>query len=176
MAAAGARSRGGLGWPTSEFMAHVKVLRGFFFFIFFKNKKFKNICPFWNILKIPLVAPHRATSLKCKFFCSNSQWGPWKKKALSPPNGRQGPVAHWGGDRPLFFPGTFFFQVPILSYSSVYSSSSSAGSRPLTPTAPNLSFIKSRKKSQELPLFHEHYGTPKHNKFTSIVSIETNDK
>ena len=42
--------------------------------------------------------------------------------------------------------GTFFFQGPILSYSSVYSSSLSARSRLLTPTARNLSFIKSREK------------------------------
>ena len=50
-----------------------------------------------------------------------------------------GPVAPPTGD-------PFFFQGPILSYSSVYSSSSSARSRPLTPTARNLSFIKSREK------------------------------
>ena len=54
---------------------------------------------FKNISRSP---SHRATGLKCNFFSSNSQWGPWKKKALSPPNGRQGPVAHPSGDRGLF--------------------------------------------------------------------------
>ena len=59
----------------------------FFFFIFFKNKNFKNIYLFWNISKIPTVAPHRATGLKCNFFSSNSQWGPWKKRPCRPPSG-----------------------------------------------------------------------------------------
>ena len=108
---------------------------------------------------IPRSPSHRATGPKCNFFSSNLQRSPWRKKrgTCRPPNGRQGPVAHPSGDRvlspvggatapPLFFPGTFFFQGPILSYSSVYSSSSSARSRPLTPTARNLSFIKSREK------------------------------
>ena len=54
---------------------------------------------------------------------------------------RRGPCRPFGGRQ-----APPFFLKPILSYSSVYSSSSSAGSRPLTPTAPNLSFIKSRKK------------------------------
>ena len=77
-----------------------------------------------------------------------------KKQALSPVGGATGACrpplgreARWGGNRPpLFFLGLLFLQGPILSYSSVYSSSSSARSRPLTPTARNLSFIKSRKK------------------------------
>ena len=139
---------------------------------------------------IPRSPSHRATGPKCNFFFFKfATKSLEKKKDLSPPSplggdrglsptpratgacrpplGRQGPVARWGGDRPpLFFLGLLFLQGPILSYSSVYSSSSSARSRPLTPTARNLSFIKSRKKSQELPLFHEHYGTHKHNKFT----------
>ena len=103
---------------------------------------------------IPRSPSHRATGPKCNFFSSNSQRSPWRKKrgaCRPPPNGRQGPVAHPSGDRGLSPIGgatapLFFFQGPILSYSSVYSSSSSAGSRPLTPTAPNLSFIQSRKK------------------------------
>ena len=102
---------------------------------------------------IPRSPSHRATCPKCNFFSSNLQRSPWRKKkgdlsppqratgACRPPLGRQGPVARWGGDRP-----PFFFQGPILSYSSLYSSSSSARSRPLTPTARNLSFIKSREK------------------------------
>ena len=35
--------------------------RAFFFFIFKKNKNFKNICPFWIISKIPRSSSHRAT-------------------------------------------------------------------------------------------------------------------
>ena len=43
-----------------------------------------------------------ATGLKCNFFSSNLQWSPWRKKRdLSPPNGRQGPVAPPTGDRGL---------------------------------------------------------------------------
>ena len=103
---------------------------------------------------IPRSPSHRATGQKCNFFSSNLQRNPWRKKrgGLSPPNGRQGPVAHPSGDRVLSPVGggdrspPFFFQRPILSYSSVYSSSSSARSRPLTPTARNLSFIKSQEK------------------------------
>ena len=95
---------------------------------------------------------HRAKGPKCNFFSSNLQRSPWRKKkgACRPPNGRQGPVAHPSGDRVLSPVGgdrpPLFFQGPILSYSSVYSSSSSARSRPLTPTARNLSFIKSQEK------------------------------
>ena len=74
---------------------------GFFFFIFFKNKNFKNICLFWNISKIPPVAPHRATGLKCNFFFSNTQWGPWKKKALSPVGGATGACRPAHGRPPL---------------------------------------------------------------------------
>ena len=108
----------------------------------------------------PRSPPHRATGLKCNFFLQICNEVPGEKKkggTCRPPNGRQGPVAHPSGDRPLspvggatgppfFFQGLLFFQGPILSYSSVYSSSSSARSRPLTPTARNLSFIKSREK------------------------------
>ena len=38
------------------------------------------------------------------FFPSNLQRSPWRKKkegGMSPPNGRQAPVAHPRGDRPL---------------------------------------------------------------------------
>ena len=41
-----------------------------------------------------------ATGPKCNFFSLNLQGGPWKKKGLSPLNGRQGgPVALPSGDR-----------------------------------------------------------------------------
>ena len=97
----------------------------FFSFLYLKKIKISKIYVCFEIFqKYPQSPPHRATGLKCNFFFSNSQWGPWKKKALSPPQratgacrpplGRQGPVARWGGDR---LP--FFFQGPILSYSSV---------------------------------------------------------
>ena len=64
---------------------------------------------------------------------------PWGDRGLSPVGGATGP----------FFSRDFFFQGPILCYSSVYSSLSSARSRPLTPTARNLSFIKSREKNRK---------------------------
>src|SRR6185503_16128204 len=114
---------------------------------------------------IPRSPSHRATGLKCNFFSSNLQRSPWRKKrgGLSPPQRATGACRPPLGQAPpfLFFSRDFFFQGPILSYSSVYSSSSSARSWPLTPTTRNLSFIKSREKNQELPLFHEHYGTHK---------------
>ena len=57
-------------------------------------ENFKNIprSPYWG-----------AIGLKCNFFSfSNLQQSPWRKKrGLSPPNGRQGPVAHPWGDRGL---------------------------------------------------------------------------
>ena len=37
-------------------------------------------------------------------------------------------------------------------------------------------WLNHEKNLQELPLFHEHYGTHKHNKLTSIISMETNNK
>ena len=123
---------------------------------------------------IPRSASHRATGSKCNFFFFKFATKSLEKKKVG---GSVAPQRATGACRPLGGrQAPPFFQGPILSYSSVYSSSSSARSRPLTPTARNLSFIKSREKSQELPLFHEHYGTHKHNKFTSIISIETNDK
>ena len=93
---------------------------------------------------IPRSPSHRATGPKCNFFLQIRNEVPGEKKG-------GGPVAHPSGDRGLSPVGgatgpPFFFQGPILSYSIVYSSSSSARSRPLTPTARNLSFIKSREK------------------------------
>ena len=52
--------------------------------------------------KYPLVAPHRATGLKCNFFFKFAMRSLEEKKALLPPNGRQGPVAHPSGDRGLY--------------------------------------------------------------------------
>ena len=117
---------------------------GFFFFIFKKKIKFQKYMSVLKYFKnIPRSPSHRATGPKCKFFFFKFATKSLEKKrgVCRPPLGRQGPVARWGGDRP-----PFFFQGLILSYSSVYSSSSSARSRPLTPTARNLSFIKSREK------------------------------
>ena len=55
----------------------------------------------------PRSPPHRATGPKCNFF-SNSQRGPCQKKGTCrPPNGRQEPVARWGGRQgpsPLYKP------------------------------------------------------------------------
>ena len=53
---------------------------------------------------IPRSPSHRATGPKCNFFSSNLQRSPWRKKkkgACRLPNGRQAPVAHPRGDRPL---------------------------------------------------------------------------
>ena len=65
---------------------------------------------FKNIPRSPYVG---AIGLKCNFFSSsNLQQSPWRKRKkrgpvapptgdrpLSPPQGRQAPVARWGGDR-----------------------------------------------------------------------------
>ena len=53
---------------------------------------------------IPRSPPHRATGLKCIFFFKfvTRSLAKKKKKGLSPTNGRQGPVAHWAGDRVPF--------------------------------------------------------------------------
>ena len=52
---------------------------------------------------IPRSPPIERQALSVIFFSSNSQRGPWqKKKACRPPNGRQGPVARWAGDRVPF--------------------------------------------------------------------------
>ena len=108
---------------------------------------------------IPRSPSHRATGPMCNFFFQICNEVPGEKKGggtcrpptgdrgLSPTPRATGPCRPLGGATgPLFFLGLLFLQGPILSYSSVYSSSSSARSRPLTPTARNLSFIKSRKK------------------------------
>ena len=128
-----------------------------FSFLYLKKIKISKInVHFGKFQNYPRSPLHRATGSNCNFFSSNLQRSPWRGKkrgglsppqratgACRPPLGRQGPVARWGGRQAFFL---FFFQGPILSYSSVYSSSSSARSRPLTPTARNLSFIKSREK------------------------------
>ena len=57
---------------------------------------------------IPRSPPHRATGPNCNFFLQIRNEVPGQKKgACRPPNGRQGPVARWGGDRipsPLYKP------------------------------------------------------------------------
>ena len=81
-------------------------------------KYFKNIS--WS-------PPHRATGPNCNFFSSNSQRGPWQKKGLSPtqgatgacrpPQGRQGPVARWGGRQdplPLYKPWPPYAAIPFV--------------------------------------------------------------
>ena len=93
----------------------------------------------------PRSPPIGRQALNVNFFVQIRNEVPGKKK------GPVAPQRATGACRPLGGRQAFFFQGPILSYSSVYSLSSSAGSRPLTLTAPNLSFIKSREKSQELP-------------------------
>src|SRR6185503_14624668 len=99
---------------------------------------------------IPRSPSHRATGPKCNFFFFKFATKSLEKKKgpVARPNGRQGPTPRATGACRLLGgrQAPPFFQGPILSYSSVYSSSSSARSRPLTPTARNLSFIKSREK------------------------------
>ena len=54
------------------------------------------------------------------FFFSNLQRSPWRKKkrgACRPPQGRQAPVARWGGDRvppPYFKPWPPFAAIPFV--------------------------------------------------------------
>ena len=57
-----------------------------------------------NFKNIPRSPSHRATGPKCNFFFSKFATKSLEKKkggSLSPPNGRQGPVAHLWGDRGL---------------------------------------------------------------------------
>ena len=71
-----------------------------FSFLYFLKIKISKIYTRFEIFqKYPPVAPHRATGLKCKFYFSNSQWGPWEKRPCRPLGGRQGPVAQPTGDR-----------------------------------------------------------------------------
>ena len=52
---------------------------------------------------IPRSPSHRATGPKCNFFLQIRNEVPGQKKGASrPPQGRQGPVARWGGDRVPF--------------------------------------------------------------------------
>ena len=128
------------------------LVSGFFFFIF--KKKFQKYISVLKYFKnIPRSPSHRATGPMCNFFFQICNEVPGEKKRggpVAPPTGDRGlsPTPRATGScRPLGGrQAPLFFQGPILSYSSVYSSSSSARSRPLTPTARNLSFIKSREK------------------------------
>ena len=55
-----------------------------------------------NFKNIPRSSFYRATCPKCIFFLQICNEVPGEKKGgLSPPNGRQGPVAHPWGDRGL---------------------------------------------------------------------------
>ena len=61
--------------------------RRFFFFIFLKNKNFKNIYSFWNISKIPPVAPIGRQILSIIFFFKFATRSLKKKGACRPPTG-----------------------------------------------------------------------------------------
>ena len=55
-----------------------------------------------NFKNIPRSPSHRATGPKCNFFFFKFATKSLEKKkgvACRPPNGRQGPVARWGGNR-----------------------------------------------------------------------------
>ena len=73
-----------------------------------------------NFKNIPRSPYGGATELKCNFFSSNLQRSPWREKkegACRPPQGRQGPVARWGGDRvpsPYFKPWPPFAAIPFV--------------------------------------------------------------
>ena len=58
-----------------------------------------------NFKNIPRSPYGGATGLKCNFFflqiCNEVPGGKKKRGACRPPNGRQAPVAHPRGDRPL---------------------------------------------------------------------------
>ena len=63
---------------------------------------------FWKISKIYSGRPMGATGLKCNFFFFKFATKSLEKKkrgACRPPNGRQAPVAHPRGDRPVGPPG-----------------------------------------------------------------------
>ena len=94
------------------------IIGGFFFFIFFENKNFKNICPFWNISKISPGRPPIGRQALSVFFSSYSQRGFWQKKrhvahprgdrGLSPVGGgRQGPL-------PLYKPWPPYATTPFV--------------------------------------------------------------
>src|SRR6185295_18733754 len=80
-----------------------------FSFLYLKKLKFqKYMSVLENFKNIPRSPYGGATGLKCNFSSSsNLQQSPWRKKkrgapvAPPPPNGRQAPVAHPRGDRPV---------------------------------------------------------------------------
>ena len=90
-------TKGMMGWDGTW-----RIIRacGFFFFIFFKNKNFKNICPFWNISKIsPGRPPIGRQAFSVIFFFKFATRSLEKKGACRPANGRQGAVAPPSGDQ-----------------------------------------------------------------------------
>ena len=135
--------------PKRPDARRLRRVRFFLFYIKKKIQKYMSVLKYFK--NIPRSPSHKATGPKCNFFFKFATKSLEKKKAQSPvggatgacrpAHGRQGPVAP-----PPTGDWAFFFQGPILSYSCVYSSSSSARSRPLPPTARNLSFIKSQEK------------------------------
>ena len=112
----------------------------FSFLYFLKIKISKIYIRFKIFQKYPRSLPIGRQALSVFFFFKFAMRSLGKKRPCRPPQRATGACRPLGGRQVLFFQG------PILSYSSVYSSSSSARSQPLTPTARNLSFIKSREK------------------------------
>ena len=78
-----------------------------FSFLYLKKNKISKIYVRFEIFqKYTPVALHRATGPMCNFFFQICNEVPGEKKkrgACRPPNGRQAPVARWGGDRVLCF-------------------------------------------------------------------------
>ena len=64
----------------------------------------------------PRSSPHRATGPKCFFLQIRNEVPGKKRGACRPPQGRQGPVARWGGDRvpsPYISPGRHMSPFPL---------------------------------------------------------------
>src|SRR6185437_14997753 len=97
-----------MGLRTSPATCVAQPAAVFSFLYLKKNKISKLYVRFGKFQKYTPVALWGATGLKCNFFSSNLQRSPWRKKrrgGCRPPQGRQAPVARWGGDRvpPLCF-------------------------------------------------------------------------
>ena len=94
-------------WGHFDFVARDRVLdmdMAVFSFLYLKKIKFQNyMSVLENFKNIPRSPYEGATGLKCNFFFFKFATKPLEKKkkrgACRPPNGRQAPVARWGGDR-----------------------------------------------------------------------------
>src|SRR6185437_5273363 len=92
---------------NAAFVAHYRVMWAVFSFLYLKKIKFQKYMSVFKYFKnIPRSPSHRATGPMCNFFFQICNEVPGEKKkrgACRPPQGRQAPVARWGGDRVLCF-------------------------------------------------------------------------